>query len=76
MYESDYLEKREFGVTLKEGMMTAVDIKGSPDRGETAKSVLSPIAGLASSAIGLSAPDEVLWSANPAVKEIVSYGYK
>lgn len=51
--------------------MTAVNIKGSPDRGDTAKNVLSPIAELASSAIGFSAPDEVLCNANPALKEIV-----
>lgn len=74
MYEPDYLESREFGVTLKEGMMTAGNIIGSPDREETAKNVLSPIAELASSAIGFSAPDEVLCNANPALKEIVPHG--
>lgn len=76
MYEPDYLESREFGVILKKGMMTAVNLKGSPDRGETAKNVLSPIAELVSSAIGFSDPDEVLCNANPALKEIVPHGSK
>jgi len=73
VYVPGYLESREFGVTLKDGMVTAVNIKGTPDRGETAKNILSPIADLASSVIGFAAPDAVLCNANPVLQEIVPY---
>ena len=73
VYEPGFLESREFSITLKDGMVTAVNIKGSPDRGETTKNVLSPIAELASSAIGFAGSDEVLCNANPVLHEIERY---
>lgn len=76
VYDPAFLESREFGVTLKDGVVTAVNIKGTPDRGETAKNILSPITELASSAIGFAAADEVLCNANPVLQEIVPYTNK
>ena len=77
VYEPGFLESKEFGVTLKDGMVTNVNIKGTPDRGETVKNVLSPIAEVAGSAFGIKGEDgKVLCNASPILKEIVPYETK
>jgi hypothetical protein len=74
VYESGLLESKEFGVTLKDGMITAVNLKGTPDRGETIKNLVSPIAEVAGKMQGFAAPDEiVLCNARPVLRNIVPY---
>lgn len=74
VYEPGMLEGREFSVSLKDGMLTAVNIKSTPDHGETLKNLLPTIAELGGAPMGLAAPDDrVLCNANPILRDIVPY---
>lgn len=76
VYEVGFLESKEIGVTLKDGMVTAVNLKGTPDRGETVKNVVSPIAEVLGKIQALAAPDEkVLCNSSPVLKNIVPYDF-
>lgn len=52
-YEAGFLETNKFGVTLKDGVLVAVNTESQPDRGETIKNLaesvtsVAPILGLA-----------------------------
>lgn len=58
-YEAGFLETNKFGVTLKDGVLVAVNTESQPDRGETIKNLaesltsVAPILGLAPSAAGV-----------------------
>lgn len=71
VYEPGFLESREFSLTLKDGMLTAINIKSTPDRGETLHNFLPTIADFSGTPMGLAAPDvKVLCNANPVLLEI------
>ena len=74
VYEPGLLESQEFGVTLKDGLLVTVNIKGTPDKGDTIKNIVPSLVDISGKTMGLAAPDEkVLCNASPTFKDIAPY---
>jgi len=74
VYEPGLLESKDFSIALKDGMITAVNVKSTPDRGETLKNILPTLADLSGMPMGVAASDErVLCNASPVLRDIIPY---
>jgi hypothetical protein len=74
VYDSGVLEKYDFAVTLEKGVLTSVNMKSDPDRGETLKNLVAAAKDAATIAAAVAPPAGIApCTSLPVLKDVYRY---
>ena len=73
VYDSGILEKYDFSVTLENGVLTSVNTKSEPDRGETLKNLVAAAKDAATLAAAVTPPGIPPCTSLPVLKDVYRY---